>query len=451
MNRTTPVVGAQSGGMTGAWLTLVALALGFSMTMLDQVSVAVALPAIAADFGVAYDTAVWVSSSYLLAVVVPLLATGRMGDRFGLRRMFLAGISVFTVFATVSAFTPSLSLLIAARFVQGLGAAMLLPQTLAIINQVFPPQRRGTALGVWGVVGAITGMFGPALAGFLVGEVGWRSIFLLHLPLGVIALIAALRYVPTLPVKDTHIDLASVALSFVGIGALVYAIQGGLASSLQWAVLAIGVVALVGFLLRQRGPGALMPLRLLGTRNFVVGSATIAVMGALSSAQFIPLMAWLQDDVGVSAQEAGVIVTPMAVVGFFLGPPGGWLSDRVRPQIMHLTGFAVLGASLALLVAAMVAKLPLAAVVAAVIGLGIGQSFIWASNAAAVLGEVDPADMGAASGAYNMSRQLGGVLGVAAAGALLAGFGPAAAMSALLALVVAGFAASVLFTPAPAA
>ncbi|AIT60898.1 MFS transporter [Corynebacterium doosanense] len=436
-----------------AWLALLALALGFSMTMLDQVSVAVALPAIAAAWDVSYATAVWVSSAYLLAVVVPLLATGRMGDRFGLRRMFLAGVVVFTVFATASAMAPSFSLLLLARFLQGLGAAMLLPQTLAIITQVFPQQRRGTALGVWGVVGAITGMFAPILAGYLVGSVGWRWIFLLHLPLGLIALAAGWAWVPRLPVHPTSIDVFSVVLSFVGIGALVYAIQGGLNSPELWIAGVVGVVATAGFFLRQRRAGALVPLRLFRGRNFVVGTGTIMVMGALASAQFIPLMTWLQDDVGLSVETAGLVATPMAVVGFFMGLLGGWLSDRVRPAVMHRVGFGILALSLLIVVVLMRGddRMPglIAAVLAAVVGLGVGQSFIWASNAAAVFGEVDPADMGAASGAYNMSRQLGGVLGVAVVGAILAGFGPAAAMAALAALVVVGFVAAGLFSTAP--
>lgn len=432
-----------------AWLALLALALGFSMTMLDQVSVAVALPAIAAEWGVTYDAAVWVSSAYLLAVVVPLLATGRMGDRFGLRQMFLAGIAVFTVFAVASAMAPSFSLLLLARFFQGLGASMLLPQTLAIISQVFPRERRGTALGVWGVVGAVTGTFAPMLAGFLVGGVGWRWIFLLHLPLGLLTLAAGWAWVPRLPVHRTSIDLVSVGLSLVGIGAVVYAIQGGLNTPVLWGAGAIGLVALGGFVLRQRRAGALVPLRLFRRRNFVVGTGTIMVMGALASAQFIPLMTWLQDDVGLSVETAGMVATPMAVVGFFMGLWCGWLSDRVRPALMHHVGFAILAVSLGTVVVLILAdgRLPglIAMVIAAVIGLGVGQSFIWASNAAAVFGDVDPSDMGAASGAYNMSRQLGGVLGVALVGAVLAGFGPAAAMAALTSLVVVGFIVSGLF------
>lgn len=429
-----------------AWLALLALSLGFAMTMLDQVSVAVALPALAQDWGVSYGTAVWVSSSYLLAVVVPLLATGRMGDKFGLRRMFLAGIVVFTVFAGVSALAPSFSFLIVARFLQGLGAAMLLPQTLAIINQVFPRERRGTALGVWSVVGAITGMFGPAMAGFLVGGAGWRAIFLIHLPLGLVSFAVAWRWIPALPVHNARIDPVSVLLSFAGIGAVVYAVQGGFASPALWVTGIVGAAALAWFISRQRRPGALIPLRLFRIRNFVVGAGTIVVMGALSSAQFIPLMTWLQDDGGLPAPQAGLVATPMAVVGFFMGLAGGWLADRVQPLVMHLIGFGVLAASLGSLSALMFYDARLNGVIAAVIGLGVGQSFIWASNAAAVMGDVGLEDMGAASGAYNTARQLGGVLGVAVAGATLAGAGPAAAMAVLAALGAVGFTASSMFT-----
>lgn len=429
-----------------AWLALAALSLGFFMSLLDQATVAVALPQIAADWGIDYAQAAWVSSAYLLAVVVPLPVTGRMGDTFGHRRMFLAGVALFTAAATSAALMPTYPLLVVARLAQGLGAAMLMPQAMAVINQIFPRERRGAAFGVWGVVGAAAGFAGPVLAGLIVSSVGWRGIFLLHLPVGIVALILASRWVPTLPQSPARLDLVSVALSFLGIGAIVFSVQEGLNTLGLRVLAAVGVAFFVAFLLRQRREDALVPLRLFRSRNFVIGTATIVVMGVVVSAQLIPIMAWLQDTRGLSPEQSGLVATPMAVVGFVLGPVCGFLSDRVHPRVMHVTGFAIIAASQLAMYLAMRQDYAIVVVLAAVAGLGVGQSFIWAANAAAVLGELQPTDMGAASGVYNTSRQLGGVLGVAAVGLLLGSAGPAPAMLLLAGVVTVGLVVAAGFT-----
>lgn len=421
------------------WLTLAALGLGFIMTLLDQSTVAVALPAIAADWGVPYGTAAWVSSAYLLALVVPLMVTGRLGDRYGHRRLFLAGVVLFTLFATASAAAPTFSVLIGARFLQGIGAAMMMPQTMAVINQVFPRERRGTAFGVWGMLGAFAGMVGPVLAGVLVGSVGWRGIFLLHLPVGLLALLLAAKWVPALPVRPVRIEVTSVLLSFLGVGAVVVAVQEGLDTPVLWLLAAAGVGVLVVFFLRQRRADALVPLRLFTNRNYVVALAAIIAMGAVASAQFIPLMAWLQDDRGLSAEQAGFFVVPMAVVGLVMGPVGGYLADKVHPRTMHFIGFGLLALLLGGLALGMTRESAGWVILLAVTGLGFAQAFIWASNASAVFSDIEPGDAGAASGTYNTARQLGGVLGVAVVSSVLAGSGAAAATGVLAVVVVGGF------------
>ena len=429
------------------WLTLVALGLGFIMTLLDQSTVAVALPAIAEYWDVPYGTAAWVSSAYLLALVVPLMVTGRLGDRFGHRRLFIGGIVVFTAFAVVSALAPTLWLLIAARFIQGLGAAMMMPQTMAVINQVFPRERRGAAFGVWGVLGAIAGMAGPVLAGVLVDGVGWQGIFLLHLPIGVVALVLAAQWVPELPVRAVPIDVRSVLLSFLGVSMIVVAVQEGLGSWPLVLLAVAGAAVLVRFFLRQRSRDALVPLKLFRNRNYVVSMLTIIGMGAIASSQFIPLMAWLQDDRGLSAEQAGYVALPMAVLGLVMGPVCGFLADKVHPRYMQFVGFGLLAAFLGGLAAAVLSGSALWVVVACVAGLGFGQSFIWASNASAAFSDVDSADVGAASGAYNTARQLGGVFGVAIVSSVLAGTGPSAGIMVLAGVAVLGFVFSAGFRP----
>lgn len=431
-----------------AWLALVALSLGFFMTLLDQSTVAVALPTIARDFEVSYSTAAWVSSAYLLAVVVPLLVTGRMGDAFGHRRVFLIGVGVFTTAATASALAPTIVVLLAARFIQGLGAAMLMPQTMAVINQIFPRDQRGTAYGAWGVVGAVAGLVGPVLGGLLVGSGGWRAIFWLHLPLGVLCLVLAARWVPMLPRHRTTIDLYSVVLSLVALTALVVAIQEGVDTPTLWFTALGGLAVGALFVARQRRDEALVPLRLFKSQNFSVGIITIVVMGVIASALLIPVMAWLQDAKGLEPGHAGWVVAPMAAVGFVMGPICGIMSDRVAPRVMHGIGFGILAASLASLAATFYSDGAVWAVALAMTGYGFGQAFIWAANAAAVLGDVPAQHMGAASGAYNTSRQLGGVIGVAAVGSVLATAGTGAALVVLTAVVLGGLAASLFFVSA---
>lgn len=417
------------------------------MTLLDQSTVAVALPAIAADWGVSYGTAAWTSSAYLLALVVPLMVTGRLGDRYGHRRLFLWGVGIFTIFATVAALAPVFPALIAARFIQGLGAAMMMPQTMAVINQVFPRERRGAAFGVWGMLGALAGMFGPVVAGSLIDGVGWRAIFLLHLPIGLLALVLAARWVPELPVHDVRIDVPSVLYCFLGVGLVVVAVQEGFDSIWLILVAVLGVAVLILFFLRQRRSTALVPLRLFRDRNYTVAIISIIAMGAVASAQFIPLMTWLQDGRGLSAEQAGFVALPMAVVGLIMGPVCGFLADRILPRYMHLVGFGLLAAFLGGLAWAIASTAPLWVVVLCVVGLGFGQSFIWASNAAAAFGKIAAIDVGAASGAYNTARQLGGVLGVAVVATVLAGSGAAPATAVLALVVIVGFGVSGLFRP----
>lgn len=430
-----------------AWLALAALSLGFFMTLLDQSTVAVALPTIARDFDVSYATAAWASSAYLLAVVVPLPVTGRMGDSFGHRRMFLIGIALFTAAATASALAPTIVFLVLARFVQGLGAALLMPQTMAVINQVFPRERRGTAFGAWGVVGALAGLVGPVAGGVLIDVGGWRAIFWLHLPLGIVALLLASRWVPVLPKHATSMDLVSVGLSLVSLAAIVVAIQEGLDRPVLWAAAVLGLVVGAVFVLRQRRADALIPLRLFESRNFSVGIVTIVVMGVIASSMLIPLMAWLQDDLGIRPSQSGWVAAPMAVVGFVMGPVCGVLSDRVAPKLMHVVGFGLLALSLGGLAAVVQMGGSVWLAVAGVTLYGFGQAFIWAANAAAVLGDIPGADMGAASGAYNTSRQLGGVIGVACTGIILAAAGAALALVMLTVVVVVGLFAATFFQP----
>lgn len=410
-----------------AWLALAALSLGFFMSLLDQLVVAVALPDITGAFGAELGQSVWVSSAYLLAVVVPLLTTGRLGDRYGHRRIFQLGITLFTAAAAACAFAPTIEILIALRVLQGFGSSLLMPQTMAVINQVFDRAHRGRALGVWGVVGAIAGLTGPLLGGLVVGTFGWRGVFLMHLPVGILAVLLAALWVPKLPTTSPRIDFASVAASFLAVGAAVFAIQQG--PRLGWP-LWLGMVALLGagaavvFVRIQvrasrRGSTALVPVELFRDRNYVVGVVSISSMGFVAAAMMIPLMMWLQEVAGLSAQAAGLAVAPMALVSMGLGPVTGILADRFHPRPLSQIGFGVMIAAFLFLWAALRAEAPIWVFSAGMVAVGVGQTFVWATNSATALRNMPAAHMGAASGVYNTARQLGSVLGVAGIGAAM--------------------------------
>ncbi|AKK10931.1 MFS transporter [Corynebacterium uterequi] len=428
------------------WLTLAALSLGFFMALLDQSTVAVVLPAVAEDLGVSYADAAWVSSAYLLAIVAPMLVTGRLGDRYGAKRMFLIGCSVFVLAAVGAAVSPTLPIIIGFRFIQGLGAAMLMPQTMAVINQVFPASKRGTAYGLWGVVGAVASLLGPVLSGVLVENIGWRSVFLLNVPVGIVAVLLGTRWVPTLPTQAVRIEFVSVVLCFLGLIAVVSGIQQGL----NWVWLLIGLVVLWLFVRRQHGPDALMPLRLFRSRNFCVGMGTLLLMGVLSSTVLLPLMNWLIVDRSMAADQAGFISAPMALTGLVFGPLCGMLSDKVQPKVMHLIGFGGVALAMAGFAWVMSADGALWGIGILVALYGVAQSFIWSANAAASLADIDSEDSGVAAGVYNVARQFGGVIGVASIGAAVAGGGNLVAVVILATVAVVAAGCSLAFTQRPA-
>ncbi|MDO5511865.1 DHA2 family efflux MFS transporter permease subunit [Corynebacterium sp.] len=448
-----------------AWRALAALCLGFFMILLDQTIVAVATPGIMADFDARLDQVVWVTSIYLLCLLVPLLFTGRLGDRFGQRTLFRLGITVFTLAALAAAVAPTLELLIAARAVQGIGAAILTPQTMSVINRVFPRERRGSALGVWGAVGSVATLVGPVLGGFIVSAVGWRGVFLIHLPVGVLAVVLATLWVPTLPTFARRIDIPSVAVSFVGMASLVVAVQQG--PGLGWpawslALALVGLASLAVFLRLQatastRNSEPLVPLPMFGNRNYSLGVFSIATMGFTASSMMLPVMLWLQDGQGLSSRDAGLMLIPMAVVAAIASPLVGPAADRLDPRLLSVAGFATMILTLLLIAWLMYAEGPLWVFLVAAGLLGVGNALVWAPNSATAMRTVDIAYMGAAAGVYNTGRQTGAVLGAASVGAAMQvgavslGFVPGLAVALLLpaAVLGLGLVAVAFFRPEP--
>ncbi|MEJ5928193.1 DHA2 family efflux MFS transporter permease subunit [Corynebacterium sp. H128] len=409
--------------LRGAWKALAALCTGFFMILLDQTIVAVATPALQAELGAGLGGVVWVTSIYLLAYAVPLLVTGRLGDRFGQRNLYVAGMAVFTVSSLACGLAPSIELLILARLVQGLGASLLTPQSMSVINRVFPREKRGAAMGVWGAVAGLASLIGPVLGGLIVGTVGWQWIFFLNVPVGVLCIAMVLAWVPDLHATASRIDVLSVLTIIPAMFLVVFSLQEGPNFGWAWWLLlglVLGLLLLLGFVwLQSRAAHPLVPLQLFSNSNFSHGAFSIFTMGFAVAGTMLPIMMYLQQGRGMSAERAGLMLVPMALLSGFFAPIVGRLADRLHPRVLSMLGFGLMVASMLSLVLIMRDSVPVGWMFAGSALLGLGNACVWSPNAATTMRDMDVALLGAASGVYNTSRQVGAVVGSAAIGAAM--------------------------------
>jgi EmrB/QacA subfamily drug resistance transporter len=417
---TTPA-GAQE---KDPWPALFALCIGFFMILVDTTIVSVATPAIIEDLQADVNSVVWVTSAYLLAYAVPVLITGRLGDRFGPRRLYLAGLTVFTLASLWCGLTSTIEGLIIARVVQGLGASMITPQTMAIITRIFPAERRGRAMALWGATAGVATLVGPILGGVLVDAAGWEWIFFINVPVGVIGFVMAVRLVPVLETHTHRFDWLGVALSGAGMFLLVFGIQEGEQldwDAVVWVMIAAGLVVFGAFLFWQSRNTAepLVPLHLFGDRNFSLANVAITVMGFSITALAIPLMLYAQLVRGYSPTRAALLLVPMALMTILLARFVGGLTDRVHPRVLIGIGFACLPAGLFWLAAGMTPDSAVWQLLVPMALFGVGNAFVWAPNSATATRNLPPSLAGAGSGVYNATRQLGAVLGAAGIAVLI--------------------------------
>lgn len=418
---------APAHSMTFVWKALGALCVGLFITLLDQSLVAVALPQITEDLGASVNQAVWVSAIYLLTFAVPLLVTGRLGDRFGQRNVYLVGMAVFTLAATACAFAPTIEWLIFARAIQGLGASLLNPQPLSVINRIFPATKRGAAMGVWSAVASSSGLFGPVVGGLLVGWISWRSVFFLYIPFGLLAFILVALWVPKLPTAVSRIDPFSAVLSLIAVLAIVVTLQQG--PELGWplwlfGVLAAGLVALAVFIWLQhraqrRGQDALVPPKLFSFNNFRWGAISVSTLGFAVYSMNLPIMLYLQLGAGLSAQAAGLLMLPMAAVSVVSAPLLGRLTDRLPPGRISKFGLSSMMTSMSLFAILIATEVPVGWLAIPLVFQGAANAMSWSANSAISMRQLPPELVGAGSGVYNTSRQVGAVVGAAALGAMM--------------------------------
>ncbi len=408
------------------WLALFALVVGFFMILLDMTIVAVANPAIMKDLQADISQVIWVTSAYLLTYAVPLLVTGRLGDRFGPKNLYLIGLAVFTAASLWCGLSGSVAMLIAARAVQGLGAAMMTPQTMAVITRTFPPDKRGAAMGLWGGVAGLATLVGPILGGVLVDGLGWEWIFIVNVPVGVVAFALAVWLVPALPTNEHKFDIPGVVLSGVGLFLLVFGIQEGNTydwSLRIWLMIAAGVVVLAVFLVNQaRNAGEpLLPLGLFRDRNFALSNVAIAAMGAAVTSMMVPAYFYLQAVREMSPTKSALVFAPMAIVTGVFAPIIGKISDRLHPRIVPTIGFIGFSASVFWYAAVMTPHSALAWFMLSGALAGIANACIWAPLASTATHNLPIQFAGAGAGVYNTTRQVGSVLGSAVISALVAG------------------------------
>jgi EmrB/QacA subfamily drug resistance transporter len=397
---------------------------GFFMILLDATIVAVANPSIMDKLGASYDSVIWVTSAYLLAYAVPLLVAGRLGDRFGPKNLYLLGLTVFTAASLWCGLAGSIEMLIAARVVQGIGAALLTPQTLSTITRIFPAERRGVAMSVWGATAGVATLVGPLAGGVLVDRLGWQWIFFVNVPIGVIGLALAVWLIPVLPTQKHRFDLLGVLLSGIGMFMIVFALQEGQSHHWApwiWGTLAGGVGFVAAFLVWQsvNRNEPLIPLVIFRDRDFSLSNLGVATIGFVMTATFLPLMFYAQAVCGLSPTRSALLTAPMAIVTGVLAPFVGKIVDRSHPRPVIGFGFAVLAIAMTWLSIEMTPTTPIWRLVLPLTAMGIGSAFIWAPLAATATRNLPPQLAGAGSGVYNTTRQVGSVLGSAGMAAFM--------------------------------
>ncbi|MGB3605091.1 MAG: DHA2 family efflux MFS transporter permease subunit [Gordonia sp. (in: high G+C Gram-positive bacteria)] len=406
------------------WAALIALCVGFFMILVDMTIVAVAQPQIMSALDADVNGIVWVTSAYLLTYAVPLLIAGRLGDKIGPKTVYQAGLILFTAASVWCGLSGSIGELIAARALQGLGAALITPQTMALITRIFPPERRGAAMGVWGTVAGVATLVGPLLGGILTDSFGWEWIFFVNLPVGIAGLVLAAMYVPSVETHDHKFDWVGVGLSAVGLSALVFGIQEGESydwAGWIWALIGSGIVIMVLFVLWEAKTRLepLVPLSLFRDRNFSVSNIGIAAMGFAVSGSMIPIMFFLQLVGGMSPLRSALVMVPMAVLTGILAPIVGRILDRVNPRNIVSSGLFAYAVASFWAGAVFRPDTPVWQLLLPTMLMGIASAAIWAPLAATATRNLPWYQAGAGAGVYNTTRVIGSVIGSAGIGALM--------------------------------
>jgi len=388
------------------------------MVVLDNLVVTTALPSIRADLGATIESLQWTVNAYTLTFAVLLLTGAALGDRFGRKRMFAIGVTAFTVASAAAALAPTTGALIAARAIQGAAAASVLPLTLTLLSEAFPAGRRGLVLGLWSGLSGLAVAVGPLVGGAVVDGISWHWIFWINVPIGIVLVPLAIRFLSESHGPAKHLDLPGLALGGLGLLGVVYGIvrgnEVGWASSQILGSLIAGAVLVAAFAAWElRAPHPMLPMRFFRSRSFAAANAVGFVMSFGVFGSIFLLAPFLQVTQGLSPLEAGIRTLPWTAMPMLIAPWAGILSDRIGSRPLMATGLALQAGALAWLAAISTPGVAYASLVVPFAMAGAGMALVFAPSANAVLGSVDQRSAGQASGATNAIRELGGVMGIA--------------------------------------
>jgi EmrB/QacA subfamily drug resistance transporter len=415
---------------TTPWLALAVLALGLFMTLLDLTIVNVAIPSIVDDLRASLDQILWVLNGYSLVYAVLLITSGRLGDIFGPRNMFAAGVVVFTVASAFSGLAHDPLQLILARGAQGFGAAMLAPQGLPIMTTSFPPEKRGGVFAIYGSLAGLAVLLGPVLGGFITTNFGWRWIFYINLPVGALTLALALAFVPDLrPGRRHRLDFTGVALASAGLFGVIFGLIEG--QRYEWGtvwswitipeIIAAGVLVLAILLViqwRRQDREPLLPFAVFKDRNYSVMTVVMLAMGFAIVGVFLPMTIYYQSVLGLTALQAGLAIAPQPLAMVLMSGGAAALAARYAKYLL-ITGLSLFAIGVAYIAWTAQISSNRWSFVPGLVIAGIGLAGIWTPVYSLATRDLQPRLAGVASGVISTVQELGAVIGSAAIGALL--------------------------------
>jgi EmrB/QacA subfamily drug resistance transporter len=407
------------------WWTFAITSLALFMVTLDNLVVTTALPVIRVDLHAGLSGLEWTVNAYTLTFAVLLLTGAALGDRFGRRRLFSLGLGLFTLASAGAALAPTIGALDAARAIQGVGGAIVMPLTLTILSAAVPAERRGLALGAWGGISGLAVAFGPLVGGAVVSGISWHWIFWLNVPIGLLLAPIAWRRLDESYGPTTRLDLPGLGLASAGLFGIVWGLVRG--NAVGWGSLEIvgaltaGAVVLALFVLwEMRTEQPMLPMRFFRNRTFTLANVASLFMYFGMFGSIFLLAQFFQTVQHYSPLQAGLRILPWTAMPIVVAPIAGALSDRVGGQRLMGVGLALQAAGLAWLAAVIETGTAYGSVVLPFVLSGAGMALFFAPVANVVLGSVRPEEEGQASGANNAIRELGGVFGVAVLASIFA-------------------------------
>jgi EmrB/QacA subfamily drug resistance transporter len=407
------------------WLTLAAVSFGLFMIMLDNTVVNVALPSIQSDFRADLSELQWIVTGYALTFAALMLIGGKVADAYGRRLVFVVGIAVFTLASLGCGLAESSEQLIAARILQGVGAALMNPATLSIIAATFPPRERGTAIGIWAGVSALALAIGPLVGGLITEHLDWSWIFFVNVPVGVVAIAASFLFIDETR-DETHerLDLPGLATSGLGLFALTYGLieanTYGWTSGRIVGAFAVAAVSLGAFVLLERHQRApMLPLELFRNRTYTGANLVVLLVALAMFGVFFFMSLYMQTILGYSAVQTGAAFLPMTILIILVAPIAGRTTDRIGSRGLMTAGMILIALQLLYFSRLGIDTTYWTLLPAFVIG-GIGMALTMTPSAAAATRNVPVDKAGVGSAVLNSARQVGGTLGIAVMGAIVA-------------------------------